>query len=129
MAGGAIIESESNTNGTYVKFADGTMICTNIVYLTNQTIAPGHPVYWTSQWTPPSAFYGEYYPIIVGAAAVDVQNTSISMGYIYGSGISILWNCGGGEADDIPGNLIRNGAAKYIYNATIKLMAIGRWKA
>ena len=38
MGGSPIIESGSNTNGKYIKFADGTMICWNYIEVTDQAI-------------------------------------------------------------------------------------------
>lgn len=40
--GGAIIERGSNSNGEYVKFADGTLICTMNITVTNQALADAY---------------------------------------------------------------------------------------
>ena len=54
---GAIIERGSNSNGEFVRFADGTQICTSPVLLTAATIASG-PLYRSNDvgWSYPSAF-------------------------------------------------------------------------
>jgi hypothetical protein len=55
---GAIIERGSNANGEFVKYADGTMICTknigNVDPVTTATMAT--IPYWADDWTYPSAF-------------------------------------------------------------------------
>lgn len=55
---GAIIERGSNSNGEYVRFADGTQICTLRTSVTDQAIdsAVGAIYTGTRSWTFPSAF-------------------------------------------------------------------------
>lgn len=55
---GAVIESGSNPNGSYVKFADGTMICTLSITVTDQSISDAYgPVFQSSRsWVFPMAF-------------------------------------------------------------------------
>lgn len=55
---GAVIESGSNPNGAYVKFADGTMICTLSITVTDQSISDAYgPVFQGSRsWVFPMAF-------------------------------------------------------------------------
>jgi len=55
---GAIIERGSNANGEFVKYADGTMICTYTATVTNQAIniVYGPLFNGIRLWTFPSAF-------------------------------------------------------------------------
>ncbi|WP_421240151.1 hypothetical protein [Aeromonas enteropelogenes] len=56
---GAIIEKGSNANGSYVKFADGTMLCSIVASLNTGTpVASGQFFYssGTHQWTYPAQF-------------------------------------------------------------------------
>lgn len=55
---GAVIESGSNTNGEYVKFANGTMICSILKTVTDQAInaAYGSLYTGTRDWTFPAVF-------------------------------------------------------------------------
>ena len=62
MATGAVIENGENANGKYVKYADGTMICTKIFASDHAPIPITDVVgtmYWSPQtmWTFPHAFY------------------------------------------------------------------------
>ena len=52
LASGAIIERGSNANGEYIKFADGTLICT----LIGVTIPYRNPTWLEYDWTFPMAF-------------------------------------------------------------------------
>lgn len=58
---GAIIEKGSNDNGTYTKFADGTMVCTYSASVTDQACSTDYaPLYHgTRSWTYPHAFISE----------------------------------------------------------------------
>lgn len=55
---GAVIETGSNPNGAYVKLADGTMICTLSITVTDQSISDAYgPVFQGSRsWVFPMAF-------------------------------------------------------------------------
>jgi phage minor structural protein len=55
-----IYASGSNSNGSYVKFGDGTMICWVTMYVTDQAInqAYGSLFIGSRTWTYPSVFYG-----------------------------------------------------------------------
>ena len=54
----SIIERGSNNNGEYVKYADGTLICTYTATVTNQAIATAYGSLFlgTRAWTFPHAF-------------------------------------------------------------------------
>ena len=63
---GSIVERSSNANGEYVKFADGTMICTRM--LTGTTTTSSGSIFVSSSystWTFPVAFVG-LFPSVLG---------------------------------------------------------------
>jgi hypothetical protein len=106
---GAIIESGSNANGEFVKYADGTMICTNpsIGTVATDQAATGSIFYGQISWTFPVAF------------AQQVRATSIASG-------NVRW---GGNS-----NLVTTTATLTIFSgatssATTAVggIAIGRW--
>jgi hypothetical protein len=89
---GAVIERGSNANGEYVKFADGTLICTKHIS------DPGSPqpiVYITGLyrysigWTLPATIYGSYF---AGGGGQDQSNTilSVSRGTYTSTSVSML---------------------------------------
>ena len=55
---GAVIEHGSNADGDYVKFADGTLICTSPSFTADATTAVGSLYCWAASqsWTFPEAF-------------------------------------------------------------------------
>lgn len=58
---GAIIERGSNANGEYVKFADGTMICSGLKDLGNQSFVSVGSIFYTGAFSPmafPATFAG-----------------------------------------------------------------------
>lgn len=65
---GALLQRGSNANGEFVKFADGTMICTGLgPALSVETLANGLYVSELTNWTFPSAFSSA--PSVVGIAS------------------------------------------------------------
>jgi len=71
---GAIIDSDSNVNGEYVKYADGTMICWNYALTTqSSTTATGSMFRTTavSTWTFPVAFLVA--PVVSGQAESNIR--------------------------------------------------------
>lgn len=106
---GAIIERGSNANGEYVRFADGTQICTHT--LPSFTAAANAST--NALWTYPSAFtVAPMMPTWNGVPQVsgDVY------GFVYAQGVGV-----GGAA-----MAFRNGGtAQIIANSAVA--AIGRW--
>jgi hypothetical protein len=106
---GAIFESGSNANGEYVKYADGTMICTFSGAAQTCTTADGSifKAAASDTWTFPVVFSST--PTVTGSSQSNARwvciggMTTSSCTYINRSGVS----AGGGS--------------------TILLMAIGRW--
>ena len=83
---GGLIERGSNGNGEYVKFADGTMICTHSISGITATAAAGSLFRGTSAttWTFPATFSGPLVPVVSVAiedggawAAFDLTTTAL----------------------------------------------------
>ena len=75
LASGAIIERGSNANGDYVKFADGTLICTTIIDCSGSVNIPLGSLYTTpsTTWTFPAAFKSNLFHLS-GCERFDVGN-------------------------------------------------------
>lgn len=110
---GGIIERGSNANGEYVKFADGTMICTGTISGSVATSIASGSLYYSAalSWSFPAPF-----------AAVPVVSCSVS-------GVAAnLW------ASEVSGSTTTSACAFYIMNTASqtvsvvrRLIAIGRW--
>lgn len=113
MAGGAVIERGSNANGEYVKFADGTQICTNSVNMAAISVADG------SVWRTPSVTWT--FPATFTATPAVHITPRVNVNYIWGAiGAS---------------GTTTNTAAVSAYSPVsssgmplINVTAIGRWK-
>lgn len=130
--GSAIIERGSNANGEYIRWADGTQICRSTVELTGLDIEPGATVFRKSMYTPPAAFLSGYYDVwVVSAAAVNndsaYQNTA-HLGIAYSSNTFSLYNTGNSGGHLQPGTSVSDGGPYHVISATIRVVAIGRWK-
>ena len=131
LSAGNIIESGSNANGSYVRFADGTQVCQSIIILTDIDIAPDVKIWDTESYTPPAAFSGEYMVHISKASSVnnDTQGTSQSiMGMFLSNQRMGIYNTGHSFYYVNPGVAIRDGGKYRISAATIYVTAIGKWK-
>ena len=112
---GAIVERGSNANGEFVKYADGTMICTFIPTTTFSV-------------TDPTGDFGIYRSTIVLFATYPsafVSTPSVS-------GASPTGNGGGGFFPEVAGtlsswNLRVWGLRRTGSSVTVQLIAIGRW--
>ena len=90
LGSGGVVSSGSNANGEYVKFADGTLICSLSILVTDQAInlAYGNLFQGTREWTFPVPFLTGTLPSVVcGAfrwgnsaswAAVRIVNANLS---------------------------------------------------
>jgi hypothetical protein len=99
---GAIIESGSNANGEYTKYADGTLVCTHA-----QATSASAAVLWTF----PTAFSSA--DVIIGITPVSGTTTSLAGKVSNGSGNGV-------EFAIIQATNVR-------ILATAQLSAIGRW--
>ena len=108
-----IIDGGSNTNGTYIKFSDGTQICHAVSATTAPNIAYGN--IWrsdTSNWTFPASFA-----------------STPSVSYSVATALAYSWIGMGNDATC-------NNSAKYAVfsgtqkdnSAQVTMLAIGRWK-
>lgn len=98
---GAVIERGSNANGEYVKFADGTMICTR--YVTFQALSSPHV------WTHPSSFAS-------GASVIAFLTTERSDN-------SVLQQYNVVTTASTSSFYLSNAASQFIW----RFCAIGRW--
>lgn len=114
LASGAIIERGSNANGEYVKYADGTMICTYKATVTDQAISSAYQGLFTGSrsWTLPHEFIEP--PICKGDI---IWGTSASWTTLNSSTIS--------RAVFIAVDVSSNPSGT---STKLSFMAIGRWK-
>lgn len=65
---GALVERGSNANGEYVRFADGTQICTYTTGAIGATTVSGNSwISSASTWTYPAAFVAGSEPVVTGS--------------------------------------------------------------
>lgn len=108
---GAVIERGSNANGEYVKFADGTMICTKTDFVIGAiTTLAAAPIYITSPatWTFPSSF-------ITGPVVQGNDASSIHIWLVVGTA---------GATNCMLTGFCYSSIAS---SRTVKLTAVGRW--
>lgn len=114
---GAVIESGSNANGTYIKWSDGTMICSIYAVVTDQAIANAYGVLYqsTRMWSFPAAF----------ASPPNVQCSNFKWGS------SGSWGANGVSGSTSSATLrILDVAAKSAgTNTEFGAFAVGRWRA
>lgn len=112
----AIIESGSNTNGSYVKFGDGTMICWATSYTSLAVNTAKGAVYQSADigWTYPAAFYA--------APSVNTQVMATSS-------LGVFWNSTKAIYSSNVINVIVSSASFAAFSQSHSRFAIGRWKA
>ena len=111
-----VVESGSNANGNWVKYADGTMICSVEMVVTDQAIDSSYSdIYIGSRpWTFPLAFVEAY----VAVCGQFKWGSSASWGSIaYQPGTTEVWLRGYDYVSRAAGT-----------DTYISAMAIGRWK-
>lgn len=117
MAGGSIIESGSNANGTYTKFADGTLICIGQITIPATALYAGINVVWTL----PTAFADGSYALQHSTSGVIYGGSIASAGDIVANGVvthKTSETC-----------LINMYTYKFATDPVVfSLTAIGRWK-
>lgn len=111
---GAVIERGSNANGQYVKFADGTLLCTwaGINSMVANQTHNGWYITPASGWNFPATFVEIPW---VGVNLFQAGASGLVLGTPYPVSVSSA-NWYGLAASALPG-----------YQFTIRLMAIGRW--
>ena len=111
----AIVEQGSNTNGAYIKFANGTMIC-----LKKQTFTTTTTNAWGSMFDSPSISLGSLPVAFKAVPAVSAVSTGANSCFIEGvrdtttSTWGSMWIC----------RPVSTNSAQY----TVDLIAIGMWK-
>jgi hypothetical protein len=109
LGGADIVSRGSNTNGDFVRYADGTQIC----WLRNLGFGPTSGTA-SGFWTPPAAFLGNQATVLASLAFAETTDN---------------FTC-----SRLSANLGTNGAVTVTANFSvsqvyrISLMAIGRWK-
>jgi hypothetical protein len=102
VGGSPIVERGSNANGTYIRFAGGTQICTHrFLFAANGTNA----------WTYPAAFAGTVSPEVFGTS----RNLIAFVRAGYGGPLV----CTNMQCSDIGGNAVV---------AEVSLIAVGVWE-
>lgn len=110
---GAIVERGSNANGSYVRLADGTQICSVVRSLNIGNISAAGNIYrdilaWGGGWTFPAAF-------------ASVPSVSFSLES------SVFWLSGGATTTTGTGLITVLGYANFINTTNAHGIAIGRW--
>jgi hypothetical protein len=111
---GTILESGSNANGEYIKYANGTMICTFTVAVQSVAVTTSYsPVFYglPPLWTFPVAFVGNFPAVELTA---------------YRSG-GLVWTTRGGAASLSSAQMAILDGASNTNNFQLSYSAIGRW--
>lgn len=110
---GGIVESGSNTNGAWIKYADGTMICRQRAS-TDATSIQNGSLYRSSNttWSFPQTF--------IEAPSLSIQ---VDAGTAYGWG-----GLGSAGVNSTQASFVAYSATSSTYGAAVSLIAIGRWK-
>lgn len=114
LTSGAIIERGSNANGSYVKYADGTLICSLATFVSDQAIATAYGALFTGTrtWTFPHVF-----------SSTPVASNQGK----WGTGSS--WNTSGGaNTTGVTFIFLDNVSRAVGTNTYLNYIAIGRWK-
>ena len=120
---GGIIETKTNSNGTYTKFADGTLICFN-TFIVTATVNPGASV--VPSVVMPYAFSGSPYianSLIFYTAGQGSQIYSSKQNYGL---IGAFINTGVSASASFPSFTTLGSNIAYSYE--YRYLAIGRWK-
>ncbi len=128
-SGSAVIESGENANGRYIKWADGTMICTH-TYVKEPRYSDF--LFLTGEWVLPIANVGTVYKFVVGFAATTndspTANHSVYTSIGYQGTDTCVWSTGSNSAVKRLADAIRTGGSFGVVSYTAYLVAIGRWK-
>ena len=125
---GAVIESGTNANGTYVKFADGTFLCEHTVNLTGLSVPAASSVYVDTYWTlPVTATGGVFVKTIVNATLLDSNADDLYGVLSFFDNVVLVYNTGGLGKNITPGRAVAETGSSVCNSAVIKLFAYGRW--
>ena len=107
---GKMIETGTNANGRYIRFADGTQICfTTITYAFSLLSYVAGLYAGTISWTFPAAFYGFYVPT---GSGTDQGSTGWINGLV---------------SDPVSCQYVYYTRSASLTSTAIYLMAVGRW--
>ena len=109
-----LTEKGTNANGTYVKFADGTMVCYGRVTLNSLNMQ--------SAWG--SLFISAKLPTIFPATFFAAPVVSVTMENLTGDGA--IWMNESSDVGSFNGRFVRGAALTF--TGTMGWMAVGRWK-
>ena len=109
-----LTEKGTNANGTYVKFADGTMVCYGRVTLNSLNMQ--------SAWG--SLFISAKLPTTFPATFFAAPVVSVTMENLTGDGA--IWMNESSDVGSFNGRFVRGAALTF--TGTMGWMAVGRWK-
>lgn len=109
-----VTEKGTNANGTYVKFADGTMVCYGRVTLNSLNMQ--------SAWG--SLFISAKLPTTFPATFFAAPVVSVTMENLTGDGA--IWMNESSDVGSFNGRFVRGAALTF--TGTMGWMAVGRWK-
>lgn len=113
---GELIESGRNNNGDYIKYSDGTMICTKQVSITANIIDSWGNIYDTGNQNIDLGNYAQ--------AFIDIPKVSITMASANG-----CWVEGCSNRNKVSfGKIVLASATSKEAQVVYDLIAIGRWK-
>ena len=108
--GSAVIESGENANGRYIKWADGTMICTH-TYVREPKYSDY--LFYTREWVLPIANVGTVYKFVVGFGATTNDSPTANHGVYTSIGYqgteTYVWSTGSNSAAKRLADAIRTG--------------------
>ena len=113
---GEILSSGSNANGEYIKFSDGTMICTKQVSFTAEITSTWGNMYDTGNQTIDLGNYAQ--------AFISVPKVSITMSSANGCWLE---GCDNRTTTSF-GTIVLASATSKTAGVTYDLIAIGKWK-
>ena len=108
------IEKGTNANGTYVKFADGTMVCYGRVTLNSLNMQSAWGSLFISAKLPTTFPATFFVPPVVSA---DMENLT---------GDGAIWMNESSEVGSFNGRFVRGAALTF--SGTMGWVAVGRWK-
>lgn len=113
----SIVESGSNANGDYIKYSDGTMICTKKITFTNVVVNKA----WGVVYETASKFsFGDY-------AQEFIETPSVSINLAYGS-TCFCESFTGRTKTAISSTWLWKPAVEASGNMTFDVIAIGKWR-
>ena len=111
---GAIIERGSNANGEYVRYADGTQICTRVVATRTVNV--------TNTGTTSGVLFSDLFSLTFAASfsSVPAVEVFLSVG-------NIMWACGSSVSSTGHGYIFAAASPEPSRSASEHIIAIGRW--